>query len=69
MGVHEIEKTASYTYLGVILDDKMNWKLQIDKICSKLSSVCGVLSKVRHYLDRPSLMLIYHSLFDSRLQG
>ena len=68
MGVHEIEKTASYTYLGVILDDKMNWKLQIDKICSKLSSVCGVLSKVRHYLDRPSLMLIYHSLFDSRLR-
>ena len=68
MGVHEIEKTDNYTYLGVILDDKLNWKLQIDKICSKLSSVCGVLSKVRHYLDRSSLMLIYHSLFDSRLR-
>ena len=68
MGVHEIEKTDNYTYLGVVIDDKLNWKLQISKLCSKLSSVCGVISKVRHYLDRPSLMLIYHSLFDSRLR-
>ena len=36
-------------------DDKLNWDLQISKLCSKLSSVCGVLiSKVRHYLDRIS---------------
>ena len=68
MGVHKIEKTDNYTYLGVIVDDKLNWKLQIDKICAKLSSVCGILSKVRHYLDRSSLMLIYNSLFDSRLR-
>ena len=68
MGVHEIEKTDNYTYLGIIFDEKLNWKLQVDKLCSKLSSVCGILSKVRHYLDRSSLMLIYNSLFDSRLR-
>ena len=68
MGVHEIEKIDNYTYLGVIFDEKLNWKLQVDKLCSKLSSVCGILSKVRHYLDRSSLMLIYNSLFDSRLR-
>ncbi len=37
-------------------------------MCAKLSTVCGILSKVRHYLDRHSLMLIYNSLFDSRLR-
>ena len=68
MGVHKIEKTDNYTYLGIIFDEKLNWKLQIDKLCSKLSSVLGILSKVRHYLDRSSLMLIYNSLFDSRLR-
>ena len=68
MGVHEIEKTDHYTYLGIIIDDKLTWKLQISKMCSKLSSVCGVLSKVRHYLDRAALILIYNSLFDSRLR-
>ena len=68
MGHHEIEKTDNYKYLGISVDDKLNWKLQVEKLCSKLSSVCGVLSKVRHYLDRECLMLIYNSLFDSRLR-
>ena len=68
MGGHEIEKTDNYKYLGIYFDDKLSWKFQINKMCSKLSSVCGVISKVRHYLDRKSLMLIYHSLFESRLR-
>ena len=68
MGHHEIEQTETYKYLGVIFDDKLNWKPQIESMCAKLSSVCGVLSKVRHYLDRKSLMLIYNSLFESRLR-
>ena len=68
MGDHRIEKTTKYKYLGIIVDDNLNWNFQISELCSKLSSVCGVLSKVRHYLDRKSLMLIYNSLFDSRLR-
>ena len=68
MGEFEIERTDQYKYLGIIFDDKLNWKPQIEKMCSKLASVCGVLSKVRHYLDRQSLMLIYNSLIDSRLR-
>ena len=68
MGDHKIEKTTKYKYLGIIVDDNLNWNFQICELCSKLSNVCGVLSKVRHYLDRKSLMLIYNSLFDSRLR-
>ena len=68
MGDHKIERTDSYKYLGIMVDDRINWKLQINTLCTKLSSVCGILSKVRHYLDRKSLMLIYNSLFDSRLK-
>ena len=68
MGGYEIEKTESYRYLGVTVDHKLNWKLHINELCSQLASVCGVLSKVRHYLDRNSLMLIYNSLFESRLR-
>ena len=46
MGGNQIERTDSYEYLGVIIDDKINWKLHIKELCSKLASVCGVLSKV-----------------------
>ena len=68
MGGHQIERTDTYKYLGLLFDDKLNWKCQIDKLCSKLASVCGILSKVRHYLNRKSLLLIYYSLFESRLR-
>ena len=68
MGGHEIEKTESYKYLGVTVDHKLNWNLHVKEMCVLLAKVCGVLSKVRHYLDRHSLMLIYNSLFESRLR-
>ena len=37
-------------------------------MCTKLSSVCGIISKVRYILDRKSLLLIYNSLVESRLR-
>ena len=68
MGGNPIERTHSYTYLGITIDSKLNWKMHLQQLCKKLASVCGVISKVRHYLDRKCLMLIYHALFDSRLR-
>ena len=37
-------------------------------MCAKLSSVCGVISKVRYILDRNSLLMVYNSLIESRLR-
>ena len=68
MGRNPIEQTATYKYLGVIIDENLNWKPQIDKLCSKLAGVCGIISKVRHILDRNSLLMIYNSLMESRLR-
>ena len=68
MANNVIQQTKIYKYLGILIDEHLNWKPQIDRLCSKLSSVCGILSKVRHYLDRNSLMMIYNSLVDSRLR-
>ena len=68
MGGHIIEQTSTYKYLGIFIDEKLNWEPQIEKMCAKLASVCGILSKVRHFLDRNSLMLIYNSLVESRLR-
>ena len=64
MGGNIIEQTESYKYLGILIDEKLSWKPQIEKMCSKLSSVCGILNKVRHFLDRKSLTMIYNSLVE-----
>ena len=43
---HPISKQSSLKYLGVILDDKLNWKPQIEKLVAQFSKSCGMLFKL-----------------------
>ena len=63
----EIERVKQYKYLGVMLDEKLTWKPHLKLIKSKLSKSLGLLYRNRRYLDKRSLMLIFHSLFCSHL--
>ena len=46
-------KQENYTkYLGVIIDNKLNWKLHIKQINFKLSKGIGVLYKLRHLVPK-----------------
>jgi len=40
---HPISKQCSLKYLGVILDDKLNWKPQTEKLVTQLSKSSGML--------------------------
>ena len=39
---HPISKQSSLKCLGVILDDKLNWKPQIETLVTQLSKSCGM---------------------------
>ena len=39
-------------YLGVLIDDKLNWNEQINAINLKLAKGIGLLSKIRHYVPK-----------------
>ena len=54
-------------YLGVLLDQDLSWKPQIELVKSKLKRANGYLSKLRHYLPRPILIQAYYALFHSHL--
>ena len=64
----QIERVNQYKYLGLIIDDKLNWKAHIQHLKSKLSKALGLLFRVRRYLTKRSLLLLFHSLFNSHLQ-
>ena len=68
MGDHIISRTKSYKYLGLLVDEKFSWTYQIDKICSKLSQMAGVIFKIRSLLTKEALMLVYHALVGSKLR-
>ena len=54
-------------YLGVLLDQDLSWKPQIDLVASKLKRTNGILSKLRHFLPRSLLLQVYFALFHSRI--
>ena len=44
-------------FLGVFIDDKLNWNKQISNACSKLSSAIEILNKDKFKLNTKTLIL------------
>ena len=42
-----IEQSESIKYLGVVLDEKLNWRAHLKSLKSKLSCSCFIMSKFR----------------------
>ena len=68
MGGHVIERTKSYRYLGLLVDEKFSWENHVNEICWKLSQLAGIILKIRSLLSKEAMMLVYHSLIGSKLR-
>ena len=44
--------TNSVKYLGIKIDENLNWHEQINNVAVKLNRANAMLSKVRHFLDK-----------------
>ena len=53
-----VEINSYQIHLGILLDEKLNLKQQIDSVIQKISKGISV-KKLRHYLQRKSLFTIY----------
>ena len=51
--------------MGVILDEHLNFKKQIDAVKQKLSRATGILAELRHYVPQKILKSMYYTIFDS----
>ena len=58
-------KTAKF--LGVIIDENLNWKPHIEALNKKLRSACGRIYRIKRCLPAKLHKQIYHSLFESHL--
>ena len=65
---YHIEKVAEFNFLGITLDEHLNWNNHIQKICNKISRNIGCLSKLKNYLPLFTLKLLYSSLILPYLQ-
>ena len=60
-------ESSKIKYLGLILDNKLNWKPHITELCKKLSRAVGMLYKIRMLCPTSVLRSLYFSSFHSHL--
>ena len=57
-----IEQVKSTTFLGIIIDECLTWKDHITKVAKKIIRAAGIIAKIRHFINRNTLKLIYYAL-------
>ena len=63
---NKVLSRAKYVeFLGLLLDENLNWKYHVNEPSKKLSRTCGMLIKIRNILTLSLLIDIYNSFFMS----
>ena len=57
-----IQRVTKANFLGVIVDQHLNWKDHISMVPHKISKSCGIISRTRNALDIKFKKMIYYSL-------
>jgi hypothetical protein len=58
-----ITRSKEFNFLGLTINENLNWKPHIDKISNKLARVCGIMKRMQKTLPPYVLRTIYNSLF------
>ena len=57
----KVDEVSNIKFLGVILDNKLQWKDHISYVSKKVSKCIGILYKARKLLSRACLLTLYRS--------
>ena len=58
----KINRVNSTTFLGVVIDDKLNWKSHILSVRSKLSKCCTIMYRASSLINKHGMHMLYYSL-------
>lgn len=60
-----IDVVEKQKYLGLVIDDRLNWKMHINYVCDKLRGILAKLSIIKYKIPFKTLLLLYSSLAES----
>ena len=64
----KLEQVREFTFLGIILDEHLNWHAHVNHISTKISKNCGILNSMKKYLPFTTLKTLYFSMINPYLQ-
>ena len=67
IGDELINQSTNTKFLGVWLDDQLNWRMQYLKLLPKLKRGEKLLQQCKNFLDAPTLKILYYAQFHSHL--
>ena len=60
-----IDKTTSFKYLGVLLDENLKYNEHLEYLCGRLSRICGMTFRIKYHLNLRSAKNMYFSMIYS----
>ena len=57
-----IECVNTFNFLGILIDEHLNWKAHKEMVTNKISKYCGVLNRIKNVLPLHILRTLYHSM-------
>ena len=61
INVNNIKIKSQIKYLGVYIDQHLHWGPQIKHINNKLAKNRGIITKLRYYVNLPTVKQLYYS--------
>lgn len=68
LNVNKINEVTNMKFLGVIIDQFLNWKAQIETICNKVNRFAYALSQLKKVTNRKTAVLCYRAYVESALR-
>jgi len=62
-----IEQVKEFNFLGLILNENLNWKSHTEKIANSVSKSIGIINKLKHFLPTDVKVTLYNSLILSHI--
>lgn len=66
---NEQRKLVKHTkFLGIHVDEHLNWEIHIENLCLKINKICYSLRVISKYLNQSSVKVIYFANFESAIR-
>ena len=63
----KLKKVDKVKFLGIVIDDRLNWEGQIDHLEAKLNLSIVMIKRIKNFIPKTEYLKIYNALFLSHL--